>query len=594
MFLPNSNNETIGTVVTIKELKASNDDYEWYPTTEKIIKAVIDDVSNAGRAARANSVLDIGAGDSRVLEAFKSADGLSLMRFYGIEKAPSHVARWSGDITFVGGDFYESDIANKEVDIIFSNPPFGSYERWTTQLIKSAYATVIYLVLPKRWTNSERIQAALKSRNLVADVIMSDDFLSADRKARAEVDVIRITSKAFKEESYKTSYGTREVGEDKPFSFDWYENADPMNMWFDEAFPNLADLDSKDDYKTGQQKRDSIDDRIYQLFKKTNTIDDLVSLYQIEADEVLSNYKTLNNLDAKLFIELNINLDTIKNTLKERMSSLRAEYWSAFIRNYKPITNRLTRKYQDKIYKELIDNARGISFNAINALIITEMVIKLANQYNEDQVKDFFYDLSNPKSVLLYKSNQKVFSNQEWRYCKDPADRPSRYKLDYRIVQHRLFGLSTGYSSTYQGYQVARVLSDICIIARLVGMKIPSWCNGSEYENSRVNPGDRVTVNYHKTAKEDDLFTEHEAQELFAIKFFANGNQHLFMSKEFALRLNIYIGKLLGWVMSAEEAADEMAVKKSDKQEFYTVFNETQVKQITFSDTAVAGFLTAV
>lgn len=594
MFLPNSNNETIGTVATIKELKASHDDYEWYPTTDKIIKAVIDDASDADRAKHANSVLDIGAGDSRVLEAFKAADGLSLMRFYGIEKAPNHVARWSGDITFIGGDFYESDIANKEVDIIFSNPAYSDYERWSTQLIKSSYATVIYLVLPKRWANSERIQAALKSRNLVADVIMTDDFLSADRKARAEVDVIRIISETFKEENYKTDYGIRDASEAKAFSFDRYRGSDPMDMWFDEAFPNLAGLDTEDDCAASQQKRDSIDDRIYQLFKTTNTIDDLVSLYQIEADEVLSNYKTLNNLDAKLFIELNINLDTIKNTLKERMSSLRAEYWSAFIRNYKPITNRLTRTYQDKIYKELIDNARNISFNAINALIITEMVIKLANQYNEDQVKDFFYDLSNPKSVTLYKSNQKVFSDQEWRYCKDPADRPSRYKLDYRIVKHRLFGLSTGYSSTYQGYEVARVLSDICIIARLVGMKIPSWCDGSEHVHSRISPGDRVTVHYHKSTQEDDLFTEHEAQELFAIKFFANGNQHLFMNKEFALRLNIYIGKLLGWVMSAEEAADEMGVKKSDKKEFYTVFDETQVKQITFSDTAVAGFLTAV
>lgn len=422
---------------------------------------------------------------------------------------------------------------------------------------------------------------------------MTDDFLSADRKARAEVDVIRIINEAFKEDSYKTRYGWRETGEDKVFAFDSYETSDPMDVWFNETFPNLSNLDPEDNYDAQRKKRESIDDRVYELFKKTNTIDDLVKLYQLEAEAVLNNYKALNNLDAKLFVELNINLDTIKNTLKERMTSLRAEYWSAFIRNYKPITNRLTRKYQDKIYSELIDNARDISFNAINALVITEMVIKLANQYNEDQVKDFFYDLSNPKSVTLYKSNQKVFSDQNWRYCKDPADRPSRYKLDYRIVQHRLFGLSMGYSSYYHGYEVAKVLSDICIIARLVGMKIPSWCNGSEHDSSRVSAGERVSVTYHKSANEDDLFTAHEVDELFAIKFFANGNQHLFLSKEFAMRLNIYIGKLLGWVMSAEDAADEMGVKKSERKEFYATFNATQVKSITFSDTLVGGFLNA-
>ena len=72
------------------------------------------------------------------------------------------------------------------------------------------------------------------------------------------------------------------------------------------------------------------------------------------------------------------------------------------------------------------------------------------------------------------------------------------------------------------------MLSDICIIARLVGMKIPSWCNGSEHDSSRVSAGERVSVTYHKSANEDDLFTAHEVDELFAIKFFANGNQHLF------------------------------------------------------------------
>ena len=55
-----------------------------------------------------------------------------------------------------------------------------------------------------------------------------------------------------------------------------------------------------------------------------------------------------------------------------------------------------------------------------------------------------------------------------------------------------------------------------------------------------------------------------------------------FLSKELAMRLNIYIGKLLGWVMSAEDAADEMGVKKSERKEFYATFNATQVKSITF------------
>lgn len=594
MFLPNSNQEKIGTLATIRELKENNEDHEWYPTTDKIIKAVISDVTTAGCVSRATSFLDVGAGDGRVMAAFRDAESLRVNSFYGIEKSPNHVARWDGDFTFIGGDFYESDVANKQMDVIFSNPPFVDYERWAAQLIKIAYATVIYLVLPTRWAKSERIQAALKSRGLTAEVILSDDFLSADRQARAEVDVIRVVSKAFQSEGYKTRYGIREAGEVGAYSFGWYEPTDPMNAWFDETFPNLADLVPTAEGLTSADSRKTIDDRVYGIFKQTNTIDDLVMLYQQQADAVLSNYKTLNNLDIDLFSELNIDLNTIKNTLKARMNSLRSEYWSAFIHNYKPITNRLTSSYREKIYARLIQKAKLISFNAINALIITEMVIRLANEYNDDQVKDFFYELSNPKSVRLYKSNQKVFSNQDWRYCKDLADRPSRYTLDYRIIQPRLFGLSTGYSEYYSGYEVVKVLSDICIIARLVGMKIPSWCDGSEYGNSKIRAGERAIVHYHEDDTKDDLFADNEEQkDLFAIKFFANGNQHLFLSKEFALRLNIYIGKLLGWVMSANDAADEMGVKKADKKTFNTIFNDTQVKSITFSESAVAGFLAA-
>ena len=572
--LPNSSNAKLSTAATIKDLKDSNTDFEWYPTTDRMIQKIIADVNSADYSEKASRIIDIGAGDGRVLQAFYDDKDLHVYDLLGVEKSPNHVSRWSSKITFIGGNFYESEVNAGKVDIAFSNPPFGDYENWVVHLIKNVYATVTYLVLPSRWVNSERIQAALKARALAATVIMSDDFTDADRGARAKVDVIRICSDFYKSKAERRGLFLDD-SKNYPYSFSIGRQQDPVDAWFDKMFPRLASLSDG----TVSSSAEPSQERTYGLFLKTNTISDLVMLYQLEADKVLKNYEMINELDIELFIELNIDIKTIKKSVKARMSSLKTEYWRAFIHNYKPITERLTAKYREKIFETLINRAESISFNEINALIITQMVIKLANEYSEDQVKDFFYDLSNTKSVLKYKSNQKVFSGTNWRYVRNHESmRPTHYTLDYRIVQDRLFSVSTHWTDRcrIRNDDVVKVVSDVCIIARLIGMKIPSHVNGSDFNDGEIMMGKRMSVTYSKDGK---LAT------LFDLKFYKNGNQHLFLDQEFAMRLNLYIGKLLGWVMSADEAFDEMETKDVDRAEFTKMFDEAKVQHLTLAST---------
>lgn len=581
MYLPNSDGATLNTRATIDDLKASNTDFEWYPTTNRMIEAVIADALSAGHCNSAASVLDIGAGDGRVLAAFKKEEKLGLSKFYGIEKSPNHVARWSADYTFIGGDFYENDISSSHVGITFSNPPYSSFERWTEQLIKSSYSTVIYLVLPRRWKESKRINTALAHRGLSAEVILTDDFTGADRKARAVVDVVRVISDEYNKPHYKNGLmgNKNDDGTISPYSFLHHKRSDPMDVWFDEAFPNMSKM-KKSQSKDHNENKESV----FGLFKKTNTIDDLVMLYQLEADRVLKNYQALDNLDVDFFTEMNINLSSVKEILKKRMNDLRGRFWSAFIHNYEPITCRLTKKYQEKIYENLIDQSRGIPFNAINALIVTQMVIKMANEYSDAQVTDFFYELSNPKYTSLYKSNQKVFLKNNWRYCKDPSERANRYTLDYRIIQSCLFGLRLNVVNRFEGYDVNNVLTDICVIAKLVGIKLPHHYDSKEFVGSDVAAGERVTINYRPMGSDEET-------ELFAIKFFANQNQHIYLSKEFAMRLNIYIGRLLGWVSTAAEAYEEMGIKTEDRDFFVSTFDDTRPTPMQFSNSGILGYL---
>ena len=580
-YLPSSVNENISVGATIEDLKSSGTDFEWYPTTSKMIQACIDDALTADHCDKARSILDVGAGDGRVLKAFKDTGKFGLVSCLGIEKSPNHVARWSSDYTFIGGDFFENDISGHNVGIIFSNPPYGEYERWATQLIKSSFASVTYLVLPSRWAKSQSIENALNLRDLYATVILSDDFSSADRKARASIDVIRIVSKDYKEDGKRAKFMMQAGMELQPFSFmKRTRDNDPMDAWFKEAFPNISKLEEEDK----SLRSESTKEKAYGVFKKTNNIQDLVMLYQLESDRVLSNYKAFDKMDTELFDEMNINLGAIKNLLKQRMARLRNEFWSAFIYNYEPITSRLTKKYQTKIYEQLIDKSRDISVNVTNALIVTQMVINQANTYAEDQVKDFFYELSNPKFITKYKSNQKVFADNNWRYCTDSSNRPNRYTLDYRIIQPCLFRLRVNVVNRFEGYDVNTVLSDICTIARVLGMNVTAENQADSMTKSDVCAGERITVNYRKIGSDEDT-------ELMAIKFFANQNQHVFLSQEFALRLNIYIGKILGWVTSVDDAFEEMAVKGVDKETFVKAFNSTSTAPMQFKGSKISGYL---
>lgn len=45
---------------------------------------------------------------------------------------------------------------------------------------------------------------------------------------------------------------------------------------------------------------------------------------------------------------------------------------------------------------------------------------------------------------------------------------------------------------------------------------------------------------------------------LAELKFYRNGNVHFFFNQEFAMRLNVEAGRLLGWVKSANEASEDM------------------------------------
>lgn len=146
-------------------------------------------------------------------------------------------------------------------------------------------------------------------------------------------------------------------------------------------------------------------------------------------------------------------------------------------------------------------------------------------------------------------------------------------------MQPRLFSIETSFQGEIRGHSVHKVINDICVIARLVGMPVPDYCNGSEFIDADIVYGERLAVNYFDVNKD-------AVAELFVIKFFKNGNQHLFLHKDFILRLNILIGKLCGWVNSANDAYSEMKNSDCTKKDFEKMYKETQPNSLSLGYTA--------
>ena len=131
-----------------KELKSSNEDFEYYPTTDEIIFCVQKDINQqlAGfnNSVDSYSLLDCGAGDGRVLTKLKK------WSLYAIEKSKKLLNLLPKDIYIVGTDFHQTTLIDKKTDIIYCNCPYSEFQTWSTKIINEANAKHVYLVIPQR------------------------------------------------------------------------------------------------------------------------------------------------------------------------------------------------------------------------------------------------------------------------------------------------------------------------------------------------------------------------------------------------------------------------------------------------------------
>jgi len=534
----------------VEELKQAGQDGEFYPTTNEIIDKLCRCISlkndNDSNIYGHSSVLDIGAGNGKVLNAIKERCGIDSL--HAIEKSPILCAELDKDILIVGTDFHEQSLLSKTVDVIFCNPPYSEYEIWAEKIIRQAASRNVYLVLPCRWENSQRIKDALKFRDVSARIVGKFDFADAeDRRARSVVHLIDVN---MRRSDRKETYGD-ERGED-----------DAFNRFFEEQF---ADLINKFKASEARPAGDKAEREEYREAKRpefsglvvgANYPETLVGLYNAEMSKIYKNYQLCAQLDAELLKEFAIEPKTILKCLKERLNGLKNDYWMELFSNLGTITSRLTSASRKELLGRLHSHV-SVDFTVSNILEVVLWVIKNANSYIDSQLIEVYENMVAKCNVTLYKSNKKTWEESGWRYGK-PEVKNTHYALDYRIVTHRMGGIENRWGREELDQRAAEFIGDLRTIARNLGFD-PS----GDMTYSLRNLG-----NWRSGQTEEFFFRDKTVTTgrvgfgtLFDVKAFKNGNLHLRLNKKFILALNVEHGRLKGWLRSGEQAAEELQDK---------------------------------
>jgi len=532
----------MSTSALVESLKAAGQDFEWYPTTTRMVDVILNHIN---ARSGLESMLDIGAGDGRVLmQVAKRHEGAKL---YSIERSPVLQQAQPDAIIPVGAEFFEQNLMSLPVDVAFSNPPYSEFEEWAARIIATVHANSLYLIIPQRWQSSTLIAGALKTRGATAKVIHEDDFLDAERAARAVVHVIYIS---FAE---RTRWGRSET-------------PDPFDAWFD------ANIDTFDKEQT---VHDPKSEQGLARINKMETIPEMVAGFDEDYARMESNYKTIFTLDAGLLKELGVDKGSVREGLKTRMAGLKHTYWEALFRKLDVITTRLTTKTK-KGFLGRLTGQTAIAFTVSNAHAVVGWAIKAANQYLDAQIVDVFRSLSTHDGVTNYKSNQKTWEKDNWRYNRSDSEKQhSHYQLDYRVVLHHYCAIYKS-SNSFGGYDYPGMLHNSChehvgdLIAVFANLgflvqdtpsRSRTWVS-NQWQNFRNSGGDIV----------------------FQVKAFQNGNLHFRFMPDAIRTLNVEAGRLLGWLKSPQDVVQELGYTEAEAKRFFganRLLAASSVKRLT-------------
>ena len=532
--------KTPSTYSLVKQIKEADQDFEWYPTTDQILETIKTDMDSMVDSYILNnnpSVLDCGAGDGRSLMYLTKGSR------YAIEKAKPLISAMDNSIFIIGADFDQQTLMDKGAAVTFCNPPYSDFVAWSAKIIRESSSAYIYLVIPQRWTNSSDISEAVALRSAKTEVLGQFDFNNAERAARAVVDIVKVTLAG--------SRGSRYTEESE---------TDPFAIWFNSNFK--IDTSKKSEYDSNEPSIPQEEVK-NELVKGNSIIAVLTSLYARDLEHLVNNYKSLELLDPSLLNELDISFTGLRKALQTKIKGLKNLYWRELFNNLDSITDKLTKGSRENMLGTLTSRT-DVDFNSDNIYAVVIWAIKNANAYYDKQLINLVERMVEKANIVQYKSNQKTFGEEKWRYAQRPEEL-DRFSLEYRVVLEHLGGLSTSdydhERNRHNGLSACAYyfLTDILTIASNLGFDT----------SHRATPSDF----YWESNKGRDFYCYDHSQKkevlLMSVKAFKKGSIHIKFSPRFMMRLNVEFGRLKFWIKNAQQAADEMDIDITEAAESF-------------------------
>ena len=562
------------TLSLVQDLKDADQDFEWYPTTDHQIEMITNDIKTikkhfdfTNRYSEVVKVLDVGAGDGRVLQAFQSSfeqDEHFNIDPFAIEKASIHTATYrKKGITLLGTEFNQVNFISKKCDIAFVNPPYSEFSYWLETLINHLNFSLLYAVIPERWIDDPSIKETMKIRGVkFSKIIAESDFLNADRAARAKVNIVRFSFEELNPDNikatsrhYKPTIG-RYITD--PFQL-FIENELGLKKTYSKTTEKFNEYTERERVRKEMTTKGTT---CFDLVESKGILWALLENYEHDLANTLKQYKLISSIDPQLLQELGVDYEALRKGAKEKLLGYRNVYWSLLFEKLEAISTRLTNKNKKNLLTKLSANA--LDFTYTNAIYIIQYAVEMGNELIEQSLIEVFVNLTSPDAIShYYKSNEHVYSDN-WRY-NQCDNKKAKYLLDYRFIHTSYGNFSSNSWSKGLNESAREFTNDLFVVFKLLGYSNLYSTSAYEY----LSYGDKLSIM--------GTTPDGEVIELITIKYYKNGNKHIKFNQEAMLRFNVTVSRLLGWVRSKDEFIDETESTQPIDDNVWEISNDMKV-----------------
>lgn len=537
---------------TVEFIRGTDEDFQFFPSTPEIIDAVKTDILKLNGTISGLTLLDIGAGDMRVLETIAEepirrnrADAVAFHNDYtaasnyqptilkGIEISSALRSVWNKCVQPVGTDFMNLNLLEISSDYTYTNPPFNMLETWLYKAIRESNCRSLYFVAPLRWEVSENIHAAINSRLGEKTILGTFSFAEGDRKVREGRDKVHLVRIDFT-------------------SFDNKLKIDPFSLWLDENFPEQkkAEKASSPSIKDRTMTNASMNGR--EVLNSSSYVDALIELYEKEITEIHNAMMSFSKVASDTLALIGLDLGEALLKMRTEISNKRIAFWSELFSNLTDLTHHLS---AETIwgFKKVLGMKGHLDFNKTNIEMMLAWINKNVAEYNDELFDKSVNQLMHSSNIAAYKSNKSRFTLGDWEYANQRPDTLTHFKINTtkRVIVTQWGWKNALFSSGTLQNGPQKILNNLLVLANNYGFTTSDF----EIVSEAWSTGEVKVFHY--------TDSNGTTKPLMKVKAFRTGTLHIHFDLNFINLINVEFGKRKGWLASSEQAADELEIPKA-------------------------------